>query len=163
MVTTFSLGCASFILFVKTFPSAKLSSSTLQTIILGLILNNPKLDRNLISAWSLEVTSFPSFNWLSFSSRILISFSSSNFFLPLSSFFWITSISESIISVLIVSRSSTGLIFEFTCVIWSDSKHLTRWIIASTSLMWDKNLFPRPSPLDAPFTKPAISTNVIFV
>ena len=33
------------------------------------------------------------------------------------------------------------------------------WAIASTSLMCDKNLFPSPSPLDAPLTKPAISVN----
>ena len=29
--------------------------------------------------------------------------------------------------------------------------------------MCDKNLLPKPSPFDAPFTKPAISTKVIFV
>ena len=29
--------------------------------------------------------------------------------------------------------------------------------------MWDKNLFPRPSPFEAPFTKPAISTKDIVV
>ena len=32
--------------------------------------------------------------------------------------------------------------------------------MASTSLICDKNLFPRPSPLDAPLTKPAISKNL---
>ena len=37
------------------------------------------------------------------------------------------------------------------------------WIIASTSLIWDKNLFPNPSPLEAPLTNPAISTNEIVV
>jgi hypothetical protein len=37
------------------------------------------------------------------------------------------------------------------------------WITASTSLMWDKNLFPKPSPLEAPSTRPAISTNSIVV
>ena len=36
-------------------------------------------------------------------------------------------------------------------------------IIASTSLICDKNLLPNPSPLDAPFTSPAISTNEIVV
>ena len=71
--------------------------------------------------------------------------------------------SESIISVLIVSRSSTGLILELTWVILSESKHLTKWIIASTSLIWERNLFPRPSPFDAPLTNPAISTKVILV
>src|SRR5210317_711354 len=36
-------------------------------------------------------------------------------------------------------------------------------MIASTSLICDKNLFPKPSPLDAPLTKPAISTKEIVV
>ena len=36
-------------------------------------------------------------------------------------------------------------------------------MIASTSLMCERNLFPKPSPLEAPFTKPAISTNEIVV
>ena len=31
--------------------------------------------------------------------------------------------------------------------------------MASTSLMCDRNLFPSPSPSDAPFTIPAMSTN----
>ena len=34
--------------------------------------------------------------------------------------------------------------------------------MASTSLICDRNLFPRPSPLEAPLTRPAMSTNVIF-
>ena len=29
--------------------------------------------------------------------------------------------------------------------------------------MWERNLFPKPSPFDAPFTSPAMSTKVIFV
>ena len=29
--------------------------------------------------------------------------------------------------------------------------------------MWDKNLFPKPSPFEAPSTRPAISTNSIVV
>ena len=36
-------------------------------------------------------------------------------------------------------------------------------MIASTSLICDRNLLPNPSPLDAPFTKPAISTKEIVV
>ena len=36
-------------------------------------------------------------------------------------------------------------------------------MIASTSLICDKNLLPNPSPFDAPFTNPAISTNEIVV
>ena len=42
---------------------------------------------------------------------------------------------------------------------FESSKHLTTWHIASTSLICDKNLFPKPSPLLAPFTSPAISVN----
>ena len=41
------------------------------------------------------------------------------------------------------------------------SKHLTTCAIASTSLTCPKNLFPKPSPCDAPFTNPAISTKSI--
>ena len=36
-------------------------------------------------------------------------------------------------------------------------------MIASTFLILDKNLLPRPSPLLAPFTNPAMSTNSIAV
>ena len=35
--------------------------------------------------------------------------------------------------------------------------------MASTSLICDKNLFPKPSPLEAPLTNPAISTKDIVV
>ena len=35
--------------------------------------------------------------------------------------------------------------------------------MASVSRILAKNLLPKPSPLDAPFTKPAISTNSIVV
>ena len=52
-----------------------------------------------------------------------------------------------------------GSILPSTWVIFVSSKHLTTSHIASVSLIWDKNLFPNPSPLLAPFTKPAISTN----
>ncbi len=36
---------------------------------------------------------------------------------------------------------------------------LTTWQIALTSLIWLKNLFPSPSPFEAPAISPAISTN----
>ena len=36
-------------------------------------------------------------------------------------------------------------------------------MIAWVSLMCDRNLFPKPSPSEAPFTKPAISTNSVVV
>ena len=44
---------------------------------------------------------------------------------------------------------------------FSFSKHLTTWTMASHSLMFERNWLPRPSPFDAPFTRPAISTNSI--
>ena len=39
------------------------------------------------------------------------------------------------------------------------SKQRTTWVIASTSRMCARNLLPSPSPLAAPATRPAISTN----
>ena len=48
---------------------------------------------------------------------------------------------------------------SLTWVIFSSSKHLTTWAIAWVSLIWPRNLFPNPSPFEAPETKPAISTN----
>ena len=62
-------------------------------------------------------------------------------------------------SVSITSLSFTGPISPSTCIMFSSSKHLVTWTIASTSLMFAKNWFPKPSPLLAPLTKPAISTN----
>ena len=50
-----------------------------------------------------------------------------------------------------------------TCVTFSSSKHLVTCANASHSLILAKNLFPKPSPFEAPLTKPAISINVIFV
>ena len=67
--------------------------------------------------------------------------------------------SAKINSKLITSISYNGSTPPATWVMFSSSKHLTTWQIASTSRMWLKNLFPNPSPLDAPFTIPAISVN----
>ena len=71
--------------------------------------------------------------------------------------------SDKISSVSITSASAIGSIFPETWVILSSSKHLMTWIKASTSLRLDKNLFPNPSPLLAPLTRPAISANSIVV
>ena len=62
-------------------------------------------------------------------------------------------------SVLMISKSFTGLISSETWVTFLSSKHRTTWMIASVSRMFAKNLFPRPSPCEAPSTNPAISTN----
>ena len=42
---------------------------------------------------------------------------------------------------------------------FSSSKQRTTWTMASVSRMLARNLLPRPSPLLAPFTRPAMSTN----
>ncbi|CCY38328.1 putative uncharacterized protein [Tannerella sp. CAG:118] len=57
-----------------------------------------------------------------------------------------------------ISLSLTGLTLPSTCVILSSSKHLSTCNIASVSRILARNLFPNPSPLLAPFTKPAMST-----
>ena len=55
--------------------------------------------------------------------------------------------------------SRTGSTLPSTCVMFSSSKQRTTCTMASTSRMWERNLLPRPSPLDAPRTSPAMSTN----
>ena len=90
--------------------------------------------------------------------------SSSRFFLLFfSNLFSMDSKSASIISVSMISKSLIGSTVGFTFCMSSESKHLIIWMIASTSLICERNLFPKPSPLDAPFTNPAISTNEIVV
>ena len=68
---------------------------------------------------------------------------------------------EKISSKLIVSISRSGLMLPSTCTILLFSKHLTTCTIASTSRILARNWFPSPSPFEAPFTSPAISTNSI--
>ena len=62
-------------------------------------------------------------------------------------------------SKLIVSISLIGSTSPSTCVTSLSLKHLTTSQIASVSLIFPKNLFPKPSPLLAPLTSPAISVN----
>ena len=77
----------------------------------------------------------------------------------LAALFCTLSISAKISSNSIVSISLKGFTLPSTCVMLASSKHLTTCTIASTSLICDKNLLPSPSPFDAPFTSPAMSTN----
>ena len=62
-------------------------------------------------------------------------------------------------SVLMVSMSDTGSILPATCTTFGSSKQRTTCAMASVSRMLARNLLPRPSPLDAPATRPAMSTN----
>ena len=66
-------------------------------------------------------------------------------------------------SVLMVSISLNGSILPATCTMSSFSKQRTTWPMASVSRMLARNLLPKPSPLLAPATKPAISTNSMVV
>ena len=62
-------------------------------------------------------------------------------------------------SMLITEISSSGSTWPATWTILSSLKQRTIWAIASHSRILARNWFPRPSPLLAPATKPAISTN----
>ena len=58
-----------------------------------------------------------------------------------------------------ISASLTGSTVPSTWVTLESWKHLTTSKIASQFLILPKNWLPKPSPLDAPLTKPAISVN----
>ena len=68
--------------------------------------------------------------------------------------------SASISSVSMVSMSASGAILPSTWVMSESSKQRTTCATASTSRMVARNWLPRPSPLEAPRTRPAISTKV---
>ncbi len=61
-------------------------------------------------------------------------------------------------SVSIISLSLTGSIEPSTWVMLSFSKQRSTCIMASVSRMLPRNLLPNPSPFEAPFTRPAMST-----
>ena len=71
--------------------------------------------------------------------------------------------SANISSELMSQKSSTGLRLSLTCTISLSLKNRTTWAITSVLLIWLRNSLPSPSPLDAPFINPAISTNCIEV
>ena len=149
---------------------SKPSSATFAIYIVGLIV---KKLIELIAAFSSLVSARP--RKVKPSSRCTFTFSSTAFcslasLSPPFAFFELRkrafsalSISASTNSVLITSISSAGSIVPATWMMFSSSKQRTTWPIASVSRMLAKNWLPRPSPLDAPFTKPAMSTNSILV
>ncbi len=55
--------------------------------------------------------------------------------------------------------SEIGSTLPLTWMTLSSSKQRTTLTMASVSRMCDRNWLPRPSPLDAPATRPAMSTN----
>ena len=60
-----------------------------------------------------------------------------------------------------VDVAQQGLMLPSTWVTFGSSKQRTTWMMASVVRMFERNLLPRPSPLDAPLTRPAMSTNSI--
>jgi hypothetical protein len=62
-------------------------------------------------------------------------------------------------SVWITSMSEIGSTLPATWITLSSSKQRTTLMVASVSRMWARNLLPRPSPVLAPATRPAMSTN----
>ena len=92
-------------------------------------------------------------------------FSSFGSFLRLASTLALVSSSASWSSRLMISMSSLAWAMMSSSgwlsarTISSFLKARTTWQIAWHSRIWARNLFPRPSPLDAPATRPAISTN----
>ena len=92
-------------------------------------------------------------------------FSSCGSFLRLASIFalvsssanWSSRLMMSMSSLACFTMSSSGLLSALTMSPFL--KALTTWQMAWHSRMWARNLLPRPSPLLAPATKPAISTN----
>src|SRR5476651_114618 len=77
--------------------------------------------------------------------------------------FYTVARSASASSVLMVSISLTGSILPATCTTLSSTKQRTTWAMASVSRMLARNLLPRPSPFEAPATRPAMSTNSMVV
>mmetsp|Transcript_14098 Transcript_14098/g.34765 ORF Transcript_14098/g.34765 Transcript_14098/m.34765 type:complete len:215 (-) Transcript_14098:9-653(-) len=56
-----------------------------------------------------------------------------------------------------ISRSATGSTRSSTWITSASSNALHTWKMPSTEEMCDRNALPRPSPLDAPLTRPAMS------
>ena len=67
--------------------------------------------------------------------------------------------SAKISSRLMVSMSRAAPMEPSTWITSPSSKQRTTWTMASASRMSARNLFPRPSPLEAPLTNPAMSMN----
>ena len=62
--------------------------------------------------------------------------------------------------MLIVSMSSAGEILPSTCTTFGSENARTTWQIAVASRMLARNALPRPWPLLAPRTRPAMSTKL---
>ena len=161
----FSFFTASLTAFTYLFSFFNEFSSTLQTYKTGLDVINCNFE--IISFSSsfvfIVLAGFPFSMWLIYLFVVSIIFCASlspdlAVLIFLSRNFSRFSKSFNCNSISIVFLSLIGSIDPSTWTILSLSKHLKTWIIALVSLIFPKNLFPRPSPLLAPLTSPAIST-----
>ena len=168
---TSAFSCAAYSFTFKTNGSFSALSIWLSEIFatynIGFVVNK-NVSFTIGSSSSLKsnvLADFPSSNVFFIFSNKSISvwyfLSAFKFFLALSNLLFTISRSANINSKLIVSISLIGSTLPSTCTTFPSSKHLTTSTIASVSLICDKNLFPRPSPLLAPLTNPAMSTNSI--
>eukprot|EP00982_Pelagococcus_subviridis_P013538 31262-Pelagococcus_subviridis.AAC.2 len=57
-----------------------------------------------------------------------------------------------------MSMSPTGSTRSSTWITSGSSNARITWRMPSTALMWLRNAFPRPAPVLAPLTRPAMST-----
>ena len=151
-------------------PVAALPSSTLQTYSTGLAVIRPSwlYGPRSSGASSARRAGLPSRN--SVTAFIIRASCSLASFSPLLAFFSSglmrfsrLSRSASMSSVSTVSASDTGSILPSTWVMSSSMKQRSTWATASTSRILARNWLPSPSPLEAPRTRPAISTKVMRV
>ncbi len=148
------------------FPVAAAPSSTLQTYKTGLVVMSWKSSISSSSSWFCGITVRADLA-CNRASRIRLrkACSTCASLLPVlaarltfSRRFSTVSKSFNCNSISIVSLSRIGLTLPSTWTILSLSKQRNTWMIALHSLIFAKNWLPKPSPLLAPFTKPAIST-----
>ncbi len=151
---------------------SKPSSATLAMYITGLLVSRWKLRTRRFSSsprfFSSERAGLPSVKWgMSFSSRAFWARASLSPPLALRatfcSCFSQLSRSAKISSRSMISMSRLGSTLLDTWITLSSSKQRTTWAMASVSRMLARNLLPRPSPLEAPATRPAMSTNSMVV
>ena len=149
----------------KVLPVAAEPSSTLQTNRIGLeVISCRRLAASTFSGAMAVLAILPScsalrigsirstWNWLSLSPPLAFFCNAGRRFSRLSR-------SASISSVSMVSASRIGSTLPSTWVTSVSSKQRSTCTMASTSRILARNWLPRPTPLDAPRTRPAISTN----
>ena len=170
IICAFSSSTTFFSSAVNRFPVCMAASSTLATYNTGLSVSKKRsatADLSSLPRSSSRIF-FPfsscclhrfniSYSAFTFGSAVRNSFSVRENFLSTLS----RSLSWS--SVSMISLSDMGSIAPSSRRIFSSSKQRITCTMASTSRILARNLFPRPSPLLAPFTKPAMSTISIWV